>query len=272
MPLFEIYKVKNKMKLEKPSFVEEIGFAGETDRVLFCVHGLNQRPEALKPLLKELRELGFKPYLMRMPGHDGGLDFGGLSPESFHKAYEEAYHFISQKHQTVPYFLGYSFGGLLGVCNYNKLPLKKMVLLAPAIQLHTYTFLLQPALPFLNKVSSISLGNDEYEKRYRYHEHGVPKEIYQCFFSIYKENLGNSKKSLQDSEALVLAHPYDELVSYKKLKKWVRKNTGWRTQSINNEDAEYSRYNHLCFDQTTLGKQSYSQLVLEVNEFLTKTN
>lgn len=259
------------MSLNKPFFLEEICKTESAEKILLCTHGLNQKPQALKPLLQDLKQWGFKSYLMHLPGHDGTENYHQLTSQNYFDSYKHAYDWIYQRHQRLPYFLGYSFGGLIGVHNYDQFPFEKMILLAPALQLHTYAMLLRPALPYLNKVKSISFGSSKFEELYRYHSQGVPRQVYQSFFSIYMDNLNKDKKYLQGSQGLVLTHPYDELISFKKLNRWVSENTNWTIKSINNHGAEFKRYNHLCFDQATLGVQSYRSLLQEIEGFLNET-
>lgn len=259
------------MKSSKPFYLEEIQKDDHGDKILLCLHGLNQKPQALKPILNDFGKMGFKSYLMHLPGHDGVHNYGGLTKDSFFDAYKRAYDWIYNRHGQLPYFFGYSFGGLIGVHHYDRFPFEKMILLAPALQLHVYTLLLKPALPFLNRVRSISMGNDKFEDLYRYHSQGVPRQVYQSFFSIYTENRSKDKNYLKDSQGLVLTHPYDELISFKKLSRWVETNTSWKIKSINNHGAEFKRYNHLCFDPITLGSQSYESLMREVSLFINET-
>ncbi|MEM7647300.1 MAG: alpha/beta fold hydrolase, partial [Pseudomonadota bacterium] len=161
----------------KPEHLEQLKPGNEEGRPLLCLHGLNQQPNALKYLLNDLRELGLNPYLLHLPGHRLGESCSGLKPKTYQKAHSDAYNYLTDKYGKAPYFLGYSFGGLIGIRYFEKMPFKKMVLMAPALQLRRYTFLLQPALPFISRVTSYSLGDSEYEKKYRFHRDGVPREV-----------------------------------------------------------------------------------------------
>ena len=254
------------MNSSKPSYLEEISNSSGGDALL-CTHGLNQRPEALKPLLKDLEKMGFKAYLMYLPGHDGDENPQKWTAQYYFENYEKAYKFIYDKHQSLPYFIGYSFGGLIGVHHFDQFPFKKMVLLAPDLQLRSYTLLLRYALPFLKHVRSVSLGSREYEARYRYHVNGVPREIYQSFFGIYAELMAKDKSYLKESKALVLSHSADELVSYSKLQTWVETHTDWSMERLDNRNAEFKRYCHLCFDPVTLGAVSYASLLTRIRQF-----
>ncbi len=257
-----------KSKLNKPSFLEELPSHTENSKVLLCAHGLNQKPEALKYLLKDLNDEGFRCFLFHLPGHFGNENYRSLSAESYLEAHKKAYDYLKKKYGDEIFFVGYSFGGLIGVHHFEECPFEKMVLIAPALKLHGYTSLIKPFLPHINRLASISLRNPEFEARYRYHEMGVPAEIYTSFFTIYSQNKFKDKSLAKNSEALVLVHPRDELVSFWKLKRWVLKKTKWKFKSLDNRKAPFRRYNHLCFDPTTLGEESYKVFLEEIVNFL----
>jgi esterase/lipase len=252
----------------KPSYLEELPFRGDEEKILLCAHGLNQKPSALKVLLTDMNEMGFKTYLMHLPGHFGETDFSHLRASHYFEAHKRSYDYLKQKHNKKIYFLGYSFGGLIGVHHFDACPFEKMILIAPALKLHGYTSLIKPFLPHINRIVSIKLGHPQYEERYRYHQKGVPAEVYSSFFSVYSSNKFKDKSLAKQAEALVMVHPRDELVSFWKLRRWVNKKTNWKFTSLDNKGAEFRRYNHLCFDPTTLGPRSYQNLLSEIQKFL----
>ena len=254
--------------LKKPSYLEELPSSTDFEKILLCAHGLNQNPSALKILLEDLTKLGFKTYLLHLPGHFGEMDYSSLKAKDYYEAHKSSYDYLVQKYNQPIYFLGYSFGGLIGVHHFDHCPFEKMILLAPAIKLHGYTTLLKAVVPYLSRIKSIALGSDEVEARYRYHNNGVPAEIYSSFFTIYSQNKFKDKSLAKKSEALVMIHPRDELVSSWKLRRWVTKKTRWKFKTLDNKEAPFRRYNHLCFDPMTLGVDSYNTLLKDIKEFL----
>ncbi len=213
---------------------------------------------------------GFSCFLMHLPGHFGEIDYKKLTYKDYLGAHSEAYKYLKQRFKADIYFVGYSFGGLIGVHQFEEFPFKKMILIAPALKMHGYTSLIKPILPFINKLSSVSLRNPEFEAKYRYHDLGVPSQVYTSFFNIYSQNKFKDKTLAKKSEAMVLIHPRDELVSYRKLKQWVLKKTNWTFKSLDNRKAPFRRYNHMCFDPTTLGEDSYQQFLQDIVNFLNK--
>ncbi len=253
---------------KKPFYLEELPGPGEASKILLCAHGLNQQPGALKHLLADISNMGFRPFLLHLPGHAGESDFSHLKAQDYFAAHKTAYDFLKETYQQPIHFLGYSFGGLIGVHHFDVCPFEKMVLIAPALKLHGYTSLIKPFLPHINRLVSVKLGHPEFEKKYRYHDQGVPAEVYSSFFNIYSSNKFKDKSQAKKAQALVMVHPRDELVSHWKLRRWVNKKTNWKFLSLNNKGAEFRRYNHLCFDPTTLGHESYAVLLSEIEVFL----
>ncbi len=253
---------------KKPSFLEEIPSDDPYDKVLLCSHGLNQNPEALKTLLKDLSRRKMKTYLLHLPGHGGESDFTGLTGADFFTTHQEAYLYLQKSYDLPLYFLGYSFGALIGVHQFPQCPFKKMVLLAPAIRLRRHAFLLKPILPFVSRIPSVRVGDDDFERRYRYHHAGVPTPVYSSFFSIYKENKQQAAQPWEAANTLMMMHPRDELVSFTQLKKLAETQERCTLIALDNSKATARRYNHLCFDPMTLGGESYQKMVKDITRFL----
>ena len=102
--------------------------------------------------------MGFKVYLQHLPGHAGEKSFSHLKAQHYFDAHKESYSYLKKKYQREVYFLGYSFGGLIGVDQFDDCPFEKMILLAPALKLHGYTLLLKPLLPFVKKSDLFDLA------------------------------------------------------------------------------------------------------------------
>lgn len=255
-------------KMLKPSFLEELPATQDEQKVLLCAHGLNQKPSALKPLLQDIQNLGFKVYLMHLPGHAGETTFSHLRSQHYFEAHQSSYQYLKKKYGKPIYFLGYSFGGLIGVHQFDQCPFEKMVLLAPALQMRGYTSLLRFILPYVRRIRSVKMGDSDFEQRYRYHQTGVPSEVYSSFFSVYSSHRLKDEKLAKKAKALVMVHPRDELVSFGKIKRWVHSETHWKFMTLSNKEAEFRRYNHLCFDSSTLGEASYQKMFQEVKSFL----
>ncbi|MCJ8276228.1 MAG: alpha/beta fold hydrolase, partial [Bdellovibrionales bacterium] len=106
------------MTSEKPYFLEEVTKTG--DKTLLCVHGLNQNANALKPLLKDLGQLGMRVFLLHLPGH--AINKRLASRESVSQSYKESYQYIYDQYGQVDSFVGYSFGGLNGTAHLDQYP------------------------------------------------------------------------------------------------------------------------------------------------------
>ena len=92
--------------------------------------------------------------------------------------------------------------------------------------------------------------------------------MYSSFFQIYAQHTVKPKVQLKKTKAVVMIHPRDELVSFKKIKCWVESETNWDFVSLENKKARFRRYNHLCFDEDTLGVESYKKMISKIHNFL----
>lgn len=248
-------------------FLEEIPVDGPVYAQVLCVHGLNQNPQSLKPLLEDLASKGIRGFLLHLPGHlSAEENHSYVDKQTVLSVYQEAYQSIKQSYDEPLNFIGYSFGGLIGTMMLEHCPYDKVSLLAPALKLRPYTHGVRPLLPYLSRIFSVPLGSEKHEKLYRFHHKGVPREVYKSFFDIYDEF---SKKSFSKSltKGIVFSHPKDELISYKGLQNWIAENTSWNFHSLSNRGADFGRYRHLVFDRTTLGPSSYTQLLDQLSAF-----
>jgi esterase/lipase len=239
-----------------------------TGTPILCIHGLNQQPMALRPLLLDLEKQDNKAYLLVLPGHEVA-DQRPMDRESHEQSIINAHNYIVNKHGQTPNLLGYSYGGLLGAYFASELKFNKLVFLAPALKLRSYTLAIQPFLKILPKVPSIPLGNTQLETYYRFHTRGVPSQIYQSFFYFYTRMIEADKTYLKDYSALVYAHPKDELIDSLGLEAWVKKHTQWSFTQLDNSKAQFTRYNHLCFDSRTLGESVYNRMLSQIQAHLT---
>jgi hypothetical protein len=53
------------------------------------------------------------------------------------------------------------------------------------------------------------------------------------------------------------------------LEAWVKKHTQWSFTQLDNSKAQFTRYNHLCFDSRTLGESVYNRMLSQIQAHLT---
>ena len=254
-------------------FLEPLPCKGKARGVVLAVHGLNQNPEALKPLLNDYCEKGLRCFLLHLPGHlRQGFDNRLVTKDLIYRAYSRAYQELRamSENEDIPLgFLGYSFGGLIGARFFAECSYDRVVFLAPALNVRLFTHGLRPLLPFLSKIVSIPLGDEEMEVHYRFHKKGVPKAVYRSFFNIYDDfqRLLKMRQEKLPKDALVFCHPLDELISYRRLKSGLVKKNNWQLFPISNREADFKRYKHLIFDRVTLGENCYGSLLEKTSSF-----
>lgn len=254
--------------LEKSYFLEEIPASGELKKRVLCVHGLNQNPEALKFFLKELSYHGVQVFLLHLPGHNKSFKGEEVQFSEISEAYTESYGLITREHGKIDVFIGYSFGGLIGAYHFEECPFEKSILLAPAVRLKGITHGIKLILPFFKSIYSIPFVNKEYERKYRFHQKGVPSSVYKSFFQYYECFHKKNESFFKKSKGLVFCHKGDELIDYKKLKAWTQEKEHWKFLTLSNEKAVFKKYNHLCFDPTVLGDDQFKDLVQKSLNFL----
>lgn len=123
---------------------------------------------------------------------------------------------IAQKHNIPLYFVGFSLGCLtmLNLLKIRNKPIfSKMFLIAPAIDIHLHSRLIQLLNIFPINFNIISLSN----KDYRVHP-SLPLSSYNQLYKNYY-NVTNCFPSSWKIPTTVFMDPRDELVSLKKIKK-----------------------------------------------------
>gem|GEM_PF-5880121 len=236
---------------------------------MLCVHGLNQNPKALKTLLEAYQEKGIHCHLLHLPDHyspDETRLPHSCESSSILSAYEESFRTVRQwadEAGTSMGVLGFSYGGLIATSQLATLRPEKLILLAPALRLRFYTSGVKLLSQVFDKVKSAPIGSPEVEAHYRYYQKGVPGSVYKSFFEILENFYQETETDYSGITGGVFIQPGDELVSYKKLRAWVREHTTWPFYTLKSKNAEMSRYRHLILDPKTLGEERFRFLVKE---------
>ena len=175
---------------------------------------------------------------------------------------------IIEEHGVPFYFLGYSLGALLGqyllFFKQNQIKFNKQVLLAPATAI---------GLPRFVK-SSISLLNDNLQIR-SYTPKGysiddwLPAKIYKKMI-YWERSIINAGFAHLNIPTLVIIDPKDELISYPKIRRQIRKYGLSNYQCIVLESSlsgRSTRYHHLIIDGATMGKKNWTEVASRIAAF-----
>lgn len=241
--------------------------------VTLVVHGFNNRPAAMLPLIRWLNDHGSDAWLVCLYGHrEGAMNLlnitSGVWQEEMLRAYEVAKE-EADRHKVPLYFLGYSLGALLGqsmlVLPMQTAAFDKQVLLAPAIALRRRAFLLRFLFYFGKTVALPSFT----PSTYRVHS-SLPLIAYRVLFGEERK-LQKAEGNKLNIPTMVLIDPKDELISHKKLLQLIRR-LGLIKYRVVGLDKKLKgrkvRYHHLIIDEQTMGKEAWAMATAEMRAFL----
>lgn len=242
--------------------------------VLLFVHGLNLNPAAMLPLRTKLLGLGYPSYQVVLSGHSRIAENDEpFDASRWRDDVVTGYREVRRRYPQLPvYIVGYSLGGLLAVDvvqRYSDITPRGLVLIAPAVSLHTViegTSLLQlfPALAM--RVPNIAPeGYRRFSK--------TPLFWYQNTMSLYWDlaegEVGDSQ--LAQIPALVFLNPSDELVSCDGVKSWIAERglQGRWSVEVAHPIPEISHSpKHLMIDEDSLGRDEWQRMVGTIEQFL----
>jgi len=246
---------------EKPSSFNSI------KGVAIVAHGLNLRPTRMLPLAQVLRGAGIHPVCVALSGHvDGSKSFADVSREAWLDEMLEAYALarsIADQARCPLYFLGYSLGALLGqdlLTERSDVRWDRQVLLAPATHPRTHTRLVRVFQPFGDAFAIPSLSYAGYAA-----QKSTAMAAYRALFESEKKLMNTSVDPLR-IPTRVYIDPRDEMVSTKKIQKWIEQNKlkEWKLDTLRAQGSLPIQYRHLIIDETTLGKAAWSQLCRKI--------
>lgn len=241
--------------------------------VTLVAHGLNLKPAAMLPLVHWLTSNGSDVYLVKLSGHHIqaiGIEEVTLPiwQEEMLLGYEMARK--AALFNSVPlYFLGYSFGALLGqsavLLSKDQTPFDRQVLIAPAFALRKRSYLIK-FLFFLNKRTKVPSYTP---KTYKVNE-ALPLSIYKILYTEV-EKVVKYKFNQLNIPTLILVDPKDELISYKRLLQQVRKFglTNYQVVVLDHQlKGRREPYHHLVIDAQTMGDKNWELAAGELKKFL----
>lgn len=216
------------------SFIYPIKQRKSVNKVCILVHGLNFNPDSMLRVANEFLKHSFVICFLRLTGHHKNADVSFVElkrvvDKDWLNDLDLAVNAVNanfKKHDLI--FCGYSLGGLIGLVYQNqKVTFKKMLLLSPAISTVWYTKLLH--LIAFTRYFGFSFSG-KIPLKHRVHKK-TPMQAYYALSCL----LNNFK--FCDSDVIVFCHSKDELVSYKGVLKFIKKNSAnsWKLISLNCE-------------------------------------
>lgn len=241
--------------------------------VTLVVHGLNVKPLAMKPIVDWLNARGSDVYLVHLAGHSERAEpIDSVKSESWDNNMLRGYQQASETSRAtnVPlYFLGYSLGGLLGQdliqFSDTAVHFDKQVLIAPANAIRSRSYLLKMLFALNEKTLLPSYTPEPYQANIR-----LPIKIYKIMFRKEKA-LVKSRYTKLNIPTLVLIDRKDELISYRKLKRYRKRFSldNWDIIVLDSNMKTYNRqYHHLIIDETSMGTTNWNVATKELMAFL----
>lgn len=257
--------------------------------IALVIHGLNLNPVRMSRIVNLLNNLGIDVCLLSLRGHgDNFLKNGGRNPmrsrmRSFSSVtyaiwkseVEFAYNEVirhSEDLQVPFYFVGYSLGGLLGcdlLSRKKKKIFQKMVLFAPALTPHRVRVPFLRLLFLFPKLIIPSLSPKFYRANW-----GTPIAAYLSLLEAVRNFKQNISCRL-NIPTVVFLDRNDELVSYSKLKRFIKKHklNLWKIHKIkrNPEQLKFPYY-HLIIDENSAGQKDWKAIVEKTIHHLAAMN
>lgn len=252
--------------------------------VALVIHGLNLKPERLRPLVDELRRRGIGAVLCSLRGH--GENYTPLAGQSAAAARLAAFRQVSYDHwhcelvaayrvaatyaavQGAPVFLvAFSLGALLGCDLLATTPtvrFDRMVLLAPALALRLHSHL--PAL--LGCWPQFAIRS--FSPRYYRANPATPVAAYLTLRSVL-HNLRRRRNHVLNIPTLVFIDPKDELVSARGIRRFIAKHdlTHWRLCPVRKQPTRPdARFHHLIIDAESVGPTVWQEMLAEMEAHL----
>jgi alpha-beta hydrolase superfamily lysophospholipase len=244
--------------------------------VALVIHGLNLKPDKMDSIITLLTQFDIDVLKMSLSGH--GKNYtpklhsgtGRARMETFkrvsfrlwreetYKAYDIAEKMSREK--SVPLFLvGYSLGGLMGVdlfATWSAAYFNRMVLLAPALNLHILYYAAKFLLPF-PKLVIPSFSPASYRANF-----GTPVAAYRALFETI-EHLHQNMTSKLNVPTIVIIDPKDELVPYQRLEKTIKSRNfdHWKFHLLKKSVKDAKKIpHHLIIDESTAGNDSWNKM------------
>jgi esterase/lipase len=245
--------------------------------VVLLVHGLNQRPSSWMEMIRFLNSKGIHVYRLALKGHRG-LDMHDMETVQARVWEEELREAVNELKRSYPdtprYLMGFSLGALLALTvqlKDEKQYFDAQVLFAPAVAVQHYTRFVLPICQMLPSLPSRS------PKSYVANREGTTAEAYRALFQLEHDFSKCESLQIVNIRTIVLMRSDDELISYKRLLKLIKKKAldNWRMVHLTDDSSFLSRwmtFRHLIVDRESAGEMIWNQILRELDTFFATTN
>lgn len=230
--------------------------------VVLALHGLNNRPEVMEPLIGELTLSGF--HVLLVPPASAGGHLAARWLEQIETAYCRAAQAYPGAELSA---LGYSTGGALIAAFMAAHPqhrLVRVVLLAPALSLTRKSIMIRLLTPLrFVGLALPSLAPKEYRAAAF-----TPLSAYHALFEL-SDGLQKTADTtgLNRAQGLVILNPEDELVDYRGVRRWLEAHApAWRVTALHSQGRAH--WAHLIITPAALGESAWHGMADGIAAFL----
>jgi esterase/lipase len=250
--------------------------SGNINGVAIVIHGLNLRPDKMESIVALLAHSNIDVLNLSLLGHGKNYiqkknvseskarmeTFKTVSYEYWIKEAHRAYGIACKRslERQVPLFLlGFSLGGLMGAslfASYPEVNFNRMVLLAPALHIYKIYYLAKLLSPFQRLVLSSCVIKPYCSNK------GTPMAAYNALFEGIEHFNKNMGRKL-NVPTLVFLSKQDELVSYRKLKRFIKdwELNQWKLHTVNKSaTGAKNTIHHLIIDESSIGKDTWNEM------------
>ncbi|MBN2572586.1 MAG: hypothetical protein JXA68_10695 [Ignavibacteriales bacterium] len=238
--------------------------------VVCLAPALNVREEKYLDLIDELRR--DSNYVVFVDVNNFDINYKYTLEKisnNFFVSYSQAKKIKENNPKAPIYFLGFSFGALIGLYFLNKyfdeIKFDKIVMVAPALSFRLIPNLSRniSSLPFNFSITSFT------PKDYRVFNK-IPLSVYKIISDLNNE-IKNNKFNKLNFPVKIFISSKDEVISHEKIGNIISKYklTNWNIIKIKNEKENGLRdFYHLIVDKNSLSETDWSIFTNEIKEFL----
>lgn len=248
--------------------------AGEMRAVALMVHGLNNKPEVMLPMVKVLNEQGIGVLNVGLTGY---VDtFSVLQKVTAQEWLQDVFIgncLLQTKAQNLPqYYVGYSLGALIGETLMlsdlsEKFEFQKALLFSPALRVHDRSRWIR-FFSFMGRSFSVISFAPQ-----RYVAHRVtPNAAYEALFDLidsFNEKLVQNPQKI-NTPTQVFVDPDDELVSSEYLDEMVAVNglDQWQMNTVHKDKTAKTWFHHVVIDENAVGQFTWDDILKKIKNFL----
>ena len=242
------------------------------------VHGLNNRPEMMEPVIRVLNGLGYDALLVSLRGHRGSegelaaaaaADWLGDIAAGFNRISAER-----RADKTV--MLGFSIGGIAGLeyikqtqpifnpPQINGPQLDRIILLAPPLALSFRSSLIRFLIP--GKHLNLALPSLT-PPVYRVHDH-TPLAAYDLSFSLIRSIKNDPGLAARSIPTSIFIAPGDEMVSLGGIHSLIKNHrlNNWSIHLVELASTIEPMYDHLIVDESSVGAVAWQKMTGQIAE------